>query len=88
MNEYQVKVVNTMSIWGDSNVQELFSLMDDGPKTHYYVCDLTDCPEDAVVYRDLFSAYEYVDALNKGIEIAKAGFDKVIVAEEVEQVED
>jgi len=42
---------------------------------------LTDCPEDAIVERDLFNGYDYVKALNKGIELAKKGYDKVEIKE-------
>jgi hypothetical protein len=42
---------------------------------------LTDCPEDATVERDLFNGYDYVKALNKGIELAKKGYDKVEIKE-------
>jgi hypothetical protein len=42
---------------------------------------LTDCPDDATVERDLFNGYDYVKALNKGIELAKKGYDKVEIKE-------
>lgn len=34
-------------------------------------------PEDATIERDLVSAFEYIDILNAGIELAKQGYDKV-----------
>ena len=34
-------------------------------------------PEDAIIERGLFDADDYIGALNKGIELAKAGYDKV-----------
>ena len=40
------------------------------------------CPEDAIISRDLFSALDYINALNKGIELAKKGYEKVIATKE------
>lgn len=34
-------------------------------------------PEDAIIDRGLFNADDYVNVLNKGIELAKKGYDKV-----------
>lgn len=39
--------------------------------------NLNECPEDAIIGRDLFDAYDYIRALNKGIELAKMGYDQV-----------
>lgn len=54
---------------------------DDDMRVVFDVCDLTDCPEDAIIGRALFDADDYVDALNKGIELAKAGYDRVEIKE-------
>lgn len=43
----------------------------------FYVQDLTECPEDATVYRDLFNAVDYIEALKKGIELAKMGYTDI-----------
>jgi len=43
----------------------------------YSVCDLSECPEDATICRDLFSGWEYIDALMLGMKIAKAGYDTI-----------
>lgn len=40
------------------------------------------CPEDAIISRDLFSADDYIKVLNKGIELAKKGYDKVVAVRE------
>lgn len=41
------------------------------------VNNFTFCPEDAIIDRGLFNASDYIRALNKGIELAKAGYDRV-----------
>ena len=44
----------------------------------FSVHDLYECPEDAVIGRDLFDAYNYIKALNKGIELAGKGYTSVV----------
>lgn len=46
-------------------------------KINFGVSNLSECPEDAIIERDLFSADDYIKALNKGIELAKKGYTKV-----------
>lgn len=72
--EYKVKIENREDGWGGGSSQ---SIIDEQNLLHFYVRDLYDCPEDATIYRDLFNAYDYIDTLNKGIELAKMGYDKV-----------
>lgn len=43
----------------------------------FYAKDLTDCPEDATLDRDLFSVYDYVEAIKLGIELGKKGYDNI-----------
>lgn len=44
----------------------------------FYVSDLDECPEDAVLGRDLFCADDYVRALEKGMELARKGYTKIV----------
>lgn len=46
---------------------------------HFNVHNLYDCPEDAIIGRDLFDANDYINALNKGIELALKGYTSVKV---------
>lgn len=51
----------------------------------YWVIDLAcDCPEDATLARDIPDAYEWLEGVRYGMELAKQGFDSV----EFEVVED
>lgn len=43
----------------------------------FNVWNLWDCPEDAIIGRDLFTAGDFIDALNLGIKLASLGVDKV-----------
>lgn len=49
----------------------------DGKKHMFSVYDLTECPEDATIYRDLFNSADYLSAVQYGIELAKQGYDEV-----------
>lgn len=53
----------------------------------YYVYDLTDCPEDAVIGRDLFSAYDWIDAVRFGMKLAELGYDKIVINNVTEEQE-
>ena len=59
---------------------------EDGVNIDFGACNLNECPEDAIIGRNLFDAYDYIRALNKGIELAKMGYDQVI-SEMVSEVE-
>lgn len=54
------------------------SISNDEQNIHFGVGNLDECPEDAIIGRDLFIADDYITALNKGIELAKKGYTKVI----------
>lgn len=75
MKEYKVEVIEEYDDYVDAiRYQEVISPED---KSIYSVCSMWDCPEDATIERDLVSAFEYIDILNAGIELAKQGYDKV-----------
>lgn len=46
-------------------------------KRLFSVCNLTECPEDAIIGRDLFDAEDYIRAVRFGMELAKAGYDDI-----------
>ncbi len=50
----------------------------DEPNVKYSVYNLCECPEDAIIDRDLFSADQYIATLNLGIKLAKKGYTKVV----------
>ena len=50
---------------------------DDNMRLVFDVRNFTFCPEDAIIERGLFNASDYIRTLNKGIELAKAGYDRV-----------
>lgn len=49
----------------------------DNNKEVYCVYDLSiDCPEDAIIDRDLIDVYDWLDIINYGIQLGKQGYDK------------
>lgn len=44
----------------------------------FFVRDLWECPEDAVLGGDLFCADDYVSTLEKGMELARKGYTKIV----------
>lgn len=43
----------------------------------FSVFNLDECPEDAIIGRNLFTTDDYIKALNQGIELAKKGYTGV-----------
>ena len=43
----------------------------------FSVFNLDECPEDAIIGRNLFTTDDYIGALNQGIELAKKGYTGV-----------
>lgn len=76
-----LRFVEMLDHWGDVDGEKLYDV--DNGELLYEVYNLTDCPEDAVVYRALVSADEYTNILRKGMELAKQGYDDIeLIAEE------
>lgn len=47
----------------------------------YSVCNLNECPEDAIIGRDLFDVDDYIKALKLGIELARKGYTDIKIKE-------
>lgn len=43
----------------------------------FSVYNLAECPEDAIIGRDLFDATDWLEAVKYGIELAKQGYDGI-----------
>lgn len=75
----------TVKTWyedGDTPVSQLLtSLMD--LRIKYRVSNLCECPEDAIIGRDLVSAYEWLDAVRLGMELAREGVTGLEVTDEI-----
>lgn len=62
----------------DVREQELYNEIE---KINFSVYNLADCPEDAIIGRDLFTADDYIDALHKGMELARKGYTDIEINE-------
>lgn len=58
----------------------------DENKILFCVTNLDECPEDATINRDLFSAQQYIEAVRYGIKLAKQGYDDVEIKKEKKDV--
>ena len=61
----------------EESVKEIFDkkeTKDDEFNISFFAYDLTDCPEDATLTRDLFTGNEYIEALRLGMKLAQAGY--------------
>lgn len=81
MSERKVKklryVVLQDDYYGFCKGEEVY----DGDKLLFDVYNLTDCPEDAIVGRSLFSSSNWIDAVRLGMELSRQGYDDVILGD-------
>lgn len=56
-------------------------LSSENEKIYFCVNNLCECPEDAIIGRDLFDADDYVKALELGMELARKGYTKIKINE-------
>lgn len=54
-------------------------IYDDSGKKLFGAYNLTDCPEDAVIWRSLFNAKQYIDAVALGMKLREDGYTKINV---------
>ena len=79
MKQFELKIAEHQNTW-DMVSQKVWS---DNPdeKVSFFVTDLYECPEDAVIGRDLFDASDFIRAIQLGFRIAKRGYDEIVVNE-------
>ena len=81
------KELNVKVIYGEEDYYTRFQELScqEEPEVKYSVYNLSDCPEDAIIDRSLFSANQYVKVLNLGIKLAQKGYTKVVAEYEKEE---
>ena len=75
LNILQLKVYYSEDEYGGIYSEEIY---DYDNNICFNVSNLDECSEDAIIERGLFNSEDYISALNKGIELAKKGYTKVI----------
>lgn len=79
---YKLQLHESVNEYGVPHYQNIFDMQEE--ENLFSVCDLCECPEDAMIVRDLFSADEYIEAVKLGMEIAQNGYTDI----EVETITD
>ena len=64
--------------------QESHEVMD-GNHCIFSCSNLDDCPEDAIIGRDLFDGYDYIKALKLGMKLAEEGYTEIELETKVER---
>lgn len=59
--------------WNDIQSEELMN----EDEMLFSVYNLNECPEDAIIGRNLFDADDYIKAVRYGMELARQGYDDV-----------
>lgn len=77
-----VNFITVTDCWGDVCGHKLNS--PDSEKFAFTAYNLCECPEDATVDRDLFNGYDYLDAIQLGMELAKEGYTSIEVSDSEE----
>lgn len=57
----------------------------DTGKVVFSANNLADCPEDAIIGRDIFDAYDWLDVVKFGMELARQGYVDVVMNEGKQQ---
>lgn len=76
MKTLKLKLMENIDNYDECYFQELWS---EDEKVHYSVSNLCECPEDAIIDRDLVSADEIVDFIELGMRLAEKGYDRISV---------
>lgn len=66
--------------YGGDFSQEVY----DDKKCLFRVANLCECPEDAIIGRDLFDAGDYISAIEYGMELARQGYSQIEIEWEEE----
>ena len=74
-----VNFITVKDSWGDVCGHELDS--PDSEKFGFTAYDLCEYPEDATIDRDLFNGYDYLDAIQLGMELAREGYTSIEVSD-------
>lgn len=80
----------TIKTWYEDGVTPVSQLLTSpvDPRLKYRVSNLWECPEDACIHRDLVSAYEWLDAVRLGMQLAREGVTGLEVTDEIVRDDD
>lgn len=83
----KIRIVESIDDYTDSISQDMIAENSEGKTMSFNVYPLCECPEDAIIGRDLISCTEIADAMKFAYEAGKAGepFEIAIVGEEADE---
>ena len=84
MSVLHIQVLDCYNEYGDIINEKLWS--ENNHNVHFYVCNLNDCPEDAIIGRDLFNVSDYINTLKLGMKLAQEGYTEIKVEVTDEQI--
>lgn len=82
--DYVVKIFEEADSYGSVHHQGVINK--DTNEVLYAISNMSECPEDAVIGRGLFTADEYVDAIRFGMNLASQGYTDIIVERDKQYV--
>lgn len=79
-NPYKVKFYHDEDYYGHEYCHEIQSVTKDPDVTVYFKAyDMCECPEDAMLNRDLFNGDDYIEAIELGMLLGNLGYDSIEV---------
>lgn len=79
-NPYKVKFYHDEDYYGHEYCHEIENVTEiPNVGIYFKAYDMCECPEDATLNRDLFDGYDYLAAIELGMELAQLGYDRIEV---------
>lgn len=79
-NPYKVKFYHDKDYYGHEFYHEIQNVTEDPDVTVYFKAyDMCECPEDAMLNRDLFNGDDYIEAIELGMLLSNLGYDSIEV---------
>ena len=79
--KFKMTLKERENYYGDPESQTLH-WDSDGFKGRFHVNDLWECPEDATLGRALFTAWDFIEAVKFGMDLAAKGYTDIEVEKE------
>lgn len=77
---YKVKFYHDEDYYGHEFCHEIQNVTKDPDVSVYFKAyDMCECPEDAMLNRDLFNGDDYIEAIELGMLLANLGYDSIEV---------
>lgn len=78
--KYPMRLLENYDYYKDGIDAQTLCWNYDNFKGKFRVSDMCECPEDAIIGRDLFTADDFIDAVRFGMDLAKKGYTDIDLA--------